>query len=86
MQVAKGSGGHIYYYGPGLVAEELGHRLYPDLTKNLARGTGYDALMRVRCSAGLSIKAYEVRSPLQLIVCSGIVTKKHYQYMATCAS
>lgn len=58
-EVAKGSGGHIYYYGPGLAAEELGHRLYPDLTKNLARGTGYDALMRVRCSAGLSVKAYE---------------------------
>jgi hypothetical protein len=62
VQVAKGSGGHIYYYGPGLAAEELGHRLYPDLTKNLARGTGYDALMRVRCSAGLSVKAYEVHS------------------------
>lgn len=60
IQVTKSTGGHVYYYGPGLAAEELGNRLYPDLTKNLVRGTGYDALMRVRCSAGLSVKTYEV--------------------------
>jgi len=58
-EVAKGSGGHIYYYPPGVTAVELQKRLHLDLTKNLARRTGYDALMRVRCSTGLSVRGYE---------------------------
>jgi len=49
--------GQVCYY-PGFVAERDGAKLRAELTHNLTRETGWEAVMRVRCSRGLRVSSF----------------------------
>jgi len=49
--------GQLYYY-PGFAAARDGGRLAAELEHNIRRPTGWEAVMRVRCSKGLRISAF----------------------------
>ncbi|EFN54134.1 hypothetical protein CHLNCDRAFT_135519 [Chlorella variabilis] len=53
----KYTGGQLYYY-PGFAAERDGPKLQAELSRNLARETAWEAVMRIRCSKGLRISAF----------------------------
>lgn len=45
------TGGHVYFY-PNFNSAKDGDKFYYDLVRNLTRTTGFEGLMRVRCSKG----------------------------------
>lgn len=51
------SGGETFYY-PNFVAPRDGLLLAQDIKHTLTRETGYQALMKVRCSNGLQVSSY----------------------------
>ena len=53
-QLSRYSGGETYHY-PGFDADIDGPRLYHDLMHDLTRTTGFEAVMRVRCTKGLRV-------------------------------
>lgn len=56
-EVAKMTGGEINYY-PRFHTYKDSNKFEGDLFRNLTRETGYEALLKVRCSAGLSVSKY----------------------------
>jgi protein transport protein SEC24 len=52
--MSRYTAGHVYHY-PGFNAAVDGERLARDLVRNLTRTTGFEAVMRLRCSRGVSI-------------------------------
>lgn len=55
--LCKYTGGQIYYY-PGFQSQRDSIKLNKDLTHNLTRETGWEAVMRIRCSKGLRISSF----------------------------
>ncbi|KAF4126128.1 protein transport protein SEC24 [Geosmithia morbida] len=55
--VSSTTGGETYYY-PNFIAARDGLKLSEELSHAVTRETGYQALMKVRCSNGLQISAY----------------------------
>jgi len=55
--LAKYTGGQVYYF-PSFGAQRDGVKLKADLTHNLLRETGWEAVMRIRCSRGLRISSF----------------------------
>jgi protein transport protein SEC24 len=55
--VTDNTGGHLYLYNNFNQARDS-ERLYLDIHRNLYRETGYDAVLKVRCSTGLSVRRY----------------------------
>lgn len=53
--LTSNTGGHMYLYNNFNQARD-GERLYHDLHRNLVRETGFDAVLRVRSSTGISLK------------------------------
>jgi len=49
--------GQVYYY-PGFNAQRDGAKLESELSNNLTRLTGWEAVMRIRCSKGLKISSF----------------------------
>lgn len=49
--------GQVYFY-PGFHADRNGAKLRAELTHNLTRETGWEAVMRVRCSRGLNVTSF----------------------------
>jgi hypothetical protein len=46
------------YYFPSFGAQRDGVKLRHDLTRNLLRETGWEAVMRIRCSRGLRVSSF----------------------------
>ena len=62
-QISKISGGSVFYYGSSLANLEncrnrVLARLEEDLTHYLTRSIGFEAVMRLRCTRGLSIHSF----------------------------
>ena len=62
-QVAKISGGSIFYYGGGSAnitnnSSRVLSRFEADLNRYLTRNIGFEAVMRLRCTRGLSIHTF----------------------------
>lgn len=55
--VAAASGGETYFY-PNYTAPRDNLRVSQELKHTLGRETGYQALMKVRCSNGLQVSSY----------------------------
>lgn len=55
--VSKFSGGTVYYYG-GSAPTSLLTRFEKDMTHYLQRNIGFEAVMRMRCTRGLSIHTF----------------------------
>lgn len=55
--VAATTGGESFYY-PNFIAPRDGARLSMEITHAITRETGFQALMKVRCSNGLQVAAY----------------------------
>jgi protein transport protein SEC24 len=55
--VTQMTNGHTYLYHHFDTNRDEG-RLLADLQRNLSRDTGYDGMMKVRCSSGLSLRRY----------------------------
>ena len=55
--VAATSGGETYYY-PNFIAPRDGYRLSAEIAHAVTRETGFQALMKVRCSNGLQVSTY----------------------------
>jgi protein transport protein SEC24 len=55
--LSRFTGGSVYYY-PVFSALRDGQRFAADLKHNLTREIGWEAVLRVRCSAGIKVKAY----------------------------
>ncbi|KHO02081.1 Sec23/Sec24 family protein [Metarhizium album ARSEF 1941] len=55
--VAATSGGETFYY-PNFIAPRDGPKLSVEISRTVARETGFQALMKVRCSNGLQVSAY----------------------------
>ncbi|GBG63774.1 hypothetical protein CBR_g39318 [Chara braunii] len=53
----KTTGGQVYYYSPFAAAVDSS-KIYNDLRWNLTRPQGFEAVLRVRCSRGLSVQDY----------------------------
>ena len=51
------SGGEVYFY-PNFVAQRDGLALAQEIRRTVTRETGYQALMKVRCSNGLQVSSY----------------------------
>lgn len=49
--------GQLYYY-PGFDVGRDGAKLHSEVTRNLTREQGWEAVMRIRCSKGLQISAF----------------------------
>ena len=56
-QVSNITGGNIYYY-PTYNSTFDGEKLHYDMSRNLTRYIGYDAVMKVRTSQGINITEY----------------------------
>jgi protein transport protein SEC24 len=56
-EVPKLTCGQVYYY-PYFHGSRDSERLFADLKRNVTRQTGFEAVMRVRCSVGLSVASY----------------------------
>ena len=52
--LAKHTGGQVYYY-PGYSAVHHGQKFGAELTRALTRPTGFESVMRVRCTRGMRI-------------------------------
>ena len=52
--MSRYTAGNVYHY-PGFNAATEGERFARDLTRNLTRTTGFEAVMRLRCSRGVVI-------------------------------
>lgn len=55
--VSSTTGGETYYY-PNFIAPRDGLRLSAEISHAVARETGFQALMKVRCSNGLQVSSY----------------------------
>ncbi|KAF2402234.1 hypothetical protein EJ06DRAFT_547612 [Trichodelitschia bisporula] len=55
--VSAKTGGEVYYY-PNFQAQRDTLRLAKEIDHTVSRATGYQALMKVRCSNGLQVSAY----------------------------
>ncbi|CAZ85498.1 unnamed protein product [Tuber melanosporum] len=55
--IASTTGGEIFFY-PNFVAERDAHKLRSELSHSFHRETGYQSLMKVRCSNGLQVSTY----------------------------
>ena len=55
--VSSTSGGETYYY-PNFIAPRDGMRLSAEISHAVTRETGFQALMKVRCSNGLQVSSY----------------------------
>ena len=55
--MTNNTGGHMYLYNNFNLARDS-HRLYLDIHRNLSRETGFDAVLKLRTSAGLSVRRY----------------------------
>ncbi|KAJ9603307.1 COPII coat Sec23p-Sfb3p heterodimer component [Cladophialophora chaetospira] len=55
--VSRLTGGEMFFY-PNFVSPRDSHKLQLELKNSLRRETGYQALMKVRCSTGLQVTAY----------------------------
>jgi protein transport protein SEC24 len=55
--VSSTSGGETYYY-PNFIAPRDGLRLSAEISHAVTRETGFQALMKVRCSNGLQVSSY----------------------------
>eukprot|EP01114_Cavostelium_apophysatum_P006837 TRINITY_DN1833_c0_g1_i1.p1 TRINITY_DN1833_c0_g1~~TRINITY_DN1833_c0_g1_i1.p1 ORF type:complete len:964 (-),score=245.41 TRINITY_DN1833_c0_g1_i1:62-2953(-) len=55
--LTKATGGQIYYY-PNFKVSKESHKFYADLYRNIQRATGYDAMMRIRTSRGITIASH----------------------------
>ncbi|KAL3419687.1 Sec23/Sec24 trunk domain-containing protein [Phlyctema vagabunda] len=55
--VSASSGGETFYY-PNFLAPRDNEKLALEITHTLKRETGYQALMKVRCSNGLQVSSY----------------------------
>lgn len=55
--VASTTGGEIFFY-PNFVATRDAYKLRSELSHSFHRETGYQALMKVRCSNGLQVSSY----------------------------
>lgn len=51
------TGGSIYYY-PGFAAQRDARKLGAELAHNLGRSTGWEAVMRLRCSKGVRVASF----------------------------
>lgn len=51
------AGGSLYFY-PGFTAQRDGRKLRAEVTHNLLRTTGWEAVMRLRCSKGMRIASF----------------------------
>lgn len=56
-QLPKLTGGQVYYY-PSFTSKKLGAKFSAELTRNLTRSTGFEAVLRVRASTGVEICGY----------------------------
>ena len=52
--LSRYTAGQVYYY-PGFTAAADGERLAADLARDLTRTTGFEAVMRIRCTKGVGI-------------------------------
>jgi len=55
--VSATTGGETFYY-PNFVAPRDNEKLLQEVVHTVTRETGYQALMKVRCSNGLQVSAY----------------------------
>ncbi|PHH62067.1 hypothetical protein CDD81_7623 [Ophiocordyceps australis] len=55
--VAATTGGEVFYY-PNFIAPRDGPKLSAEIAHTVTRETGFQALMKVRCSNGLQVSAY----------------------------
>lgn len=55
--ISATTGGEIFFY-PNFVAERDAHKLRSELSHSFHRETGYQVLMKVRCSNGLQVSTY----------------------------
>lgn len=55
--VAATTGGETFYY-PNFIAQRDSPKLSAEISHTVTRDTGYQALMKVRCSNGLQVSAY----------------------------
>lgn len=55
--ISSVTNGHLYVY-QSFSQQRDGPRLYNDMYRCLTRNTGYDALLKIRCSTGISVKRY----------------------------
>eukprot|EP00892_Ulva_mutabilis_P003092 jgi/Ulvmu1/12784/UM097_0011.1 len=55
--IPRQTGGSVYYY-PGFAAPRDGRKLAAELAHNLGRTTGWEAVMRLRCSKGVRIASF----------------------------
>jgi len=55
--VSASTGGETFYY-PNFVAPRDNEKLLQEIVHTVTRETGYQALMKVRCSNGLQVSAY----------------------------
>lgn len=55
--LVKNTSGELYYY-PGFHASTHQERFGNDLVRDLTRATGFESVMRVRCSKGVKISAF----------------------------
>ena len=51
------AGGSLYFY-PGFTAQRDGRKLRAEVGHNLLRTTGWEAVMRLRCSKGMRIASF----------------------------
>jgi len=56
-QLAKATGGQVYYFPQFNIATHE-EKFFFDLRRNLLRRQGADAILRLRCSEGLTIESY----------------------------
>ena len=52
--ISRFTGGQTYFY-PGFNADVDGDKFAGDLTRNLQRATGWEAVLRVRCTVGVRL-------------------------------
>ena len=55
--VSSSTGGEIFYY-PNFVSPRDNEKMSMEIEHTVTRETGYQALMKVRCSNGLQVAAY----------------------------
>ncbi|KAL6046314.1 Protein transport protein Sec24C [Balamuthia mandrillaris] len=58
-EVSRVTGGQIYHYPSFATIPGEQHKFVADLRHNILRPTGFEAVMRIRCSAGLSVHGYQ---------------------------
>ena len=57
VQLPKYTGGQLYHYQAFELGRD-GQKLSTDLKRNLTRETGFEAVMRVRCSKGMKVTGF----------------------------